>query len=44
MTIKGLEPEIERIIKKNKEETKRLMERHGEELEEIRNGMVEEYD
>ena len=28
MTIKGSEPEIERIIKKNKEEVKKLEEKH----------------
>lgn len=44
MTIKGLEPEIERLIKKNKEETKKLMEKHALELEEIKSILLEEYD
>lgn len=32
MTIRGLEPEIERIIKKGKEEVKKIEEKHAEDL------------
>ena len=44
MTIKGLEPEIERIIKKNKEEVKKLEERHALELETLKTDIVSEYE
>lgn len=44
MTIKGLEPEIERIIQKNKEEAKKMKEKHIFELEEIKSILSSEYE
>ena len=40
MTIKGLEPEIERIIKKNKEEVGKLETKHQEEIEQLKNDII----
>lgn len=44
MTIKGLEPEIERLIKKNKEDLKKIEEKHNEELESLKTDLMTEYE
>jgi len=43
-TIKGLEPEIERIIKKNKEDLKKIEEKHASEVENLKKDIIEEYE
>ena len=44
MTIKGLEPEIERMLSKSKQEVKKLEEKHKQELSELRDELFQEYE
>ncbi|KAL4483844.1 hypothetical protein ABPG72_006219 [Tetrahymena utriculariae] len=44
VTIKGLEPEIERIINRNKIEIKKLEEKHQKQINELRQNVQEEYE
>ena len=44
MTIKGLEPEIERIIKKNKDDLKKIEDKHKIEVETLKDAITNEYE
>ena len=43
-TVKGLEPEIQRIIEKNKDDMRRLDESHNQKIREMKEAMLVEHD